>query len=164
MIFLNVNAQEGDTGREEHHPRHQLAAGFGFTFIPVAGGLGDTEARGLFVPQIGLDYFYHIHGRWGGGLMADYELDHYMIVEQQIEREHALLLILAGEFKITEHWAVFAGGGVEIEPHDHLGVVRLGAEYSIVLKKNWVLLPMLYFDFKENYDTWSFAVSIGKRF
>ena len=150
--------------QETHHTRHQVAAGFGFTFIPVAGGLADTEARGLFVPFVVLDYFFQISPRWEIGFMADYELDHYMIVDKQIEREKALLLTLVGMFKITGHWGIFAGGGIEIEPHEHLSILRLGAEYSIDLRKNWVIIPRLYFDFKESYDTWSFAVSFGKRF
>jgi hypothetical protein len=130
----------------------------------VAGGLGDTKARGLFVPAVNLDYFFYFTPRWGIGFMAGYELDHYMIVDNQLERDNALNLTLDGLFRITPHWGVFAGGGVEIEPHDHLGVFRIGTEYTIDLRKNWMILPRLYFDFKENYDTWSFTLSAGKKF
>lgn len=161
-------AQEGhpdqDTVHHEKHARHLVAAGFGFTFIPVAGNLHDTEARGLFVPSVGLDYMFHLAKRWEIGLMLDYELDHYMIADSQIEREHAFLATLIGMFKISEHWGVFAGGGIEIEPHEHLPVFRMGTEYTIDLRKNWLLIPKFYFDLKKNYDTWSLQLSIGKRF
>ncbi|MCK5067380.1 MAG: hypothetical protein KAR16_08080 [Bacteroidales bacterium] len=144
--------------------RYRAGVGFGFTFIPLAGNLGDTDARGLFVPSVRLDYFIHLLPRWEIGFMGNYELDHYMIVDQQIERDHALGLTLVGMFNITDHLGVFAGGGIEIETHQHLGVFRLGTEYSINMRRNWVLVPKLYFDFKQNYDTWSFAVTIAKKF
>lgn len=146
------------------HNRHTVAAGFGFTFIPVAGGLGDTQARGLFVPSVGLDYFFHLGKHWELGFMADYELDHYMIVDKQIEREHAFLLVLTGMYKFGKYWGAFAGGGVELEPHHHLAVLRLGMEYDIHLRGDWAIVPKIYFDFKENYNTWSFQVSLARHF
>jgi hypothetical protein len=96
--------------------------------------------------------------------MANYELDHYMIVDQQIERENALGLSLVGQFHITDHLAVYAGGGVEMEIHRNIGLFRLGMEYSIDLKKNWVLVPKVYWDWKSNYNTWSFALCFARKF
>ena len=158
LAFTNVQGQD-----QQHQSRHRVGAGFGFTFIPVAGNLGDTDARGLFVPSVRLDYFFHLFPRWAVGFMGNYELDHYMIVDQQIERDHALGLSLVGMFNITDHLGVYAGGGVEMEAHQNLGVFKLGMEYTIDLRKNWALVPKLYFDFKQNYDTWSFAVTIAKK-
>ncbi|MEN8230844.1 MAG: hypothetical protein ABFS38_22000, partial [Bacteroidota bacterium] len=149
---------------ETHHLKHQVAAGFGLTFNPMAGELENTEASGLFIPTIGLDYFFHVHHKWEIGFMADYELDHYVIVEHEIEREKSLLLTLAGIYKITDHWGLLAGGGIELENHEHLAILRLGTEYSFDLKKNWVILPKFVFDFKEIHSTWAFSVSLGKKF
>ena len=151
-------------GSWEISERHRLGAGFGFTFIPLAGELWETDARGLFVPSLRLDYLLHLYPRWSLGFMANYELDHYMIVDEQIERENALGLHLVAMFKITEHLAVYSGGGVEMEVHRNLGVFRLGTEYSIDLKKNWALIPKLYWDFKQNYNTWSLAFCLSKSF
>ncbi len=159
--LLVVAAQEEPN---PHLKRSTVSAGFGFTFIKVAGGVAGTEASGLFVPSLGLDYYFKIHKRWAIGLMANYELDHYYVLDGQVERDNALLLNLVGMFDITEHWGVFIGGGIEIEPHDHLGVFRLGTLYTIDLKKNWALIPKFHFDFKENYDTWSLQLSVGKKF
>ena len=150
--------------REEREYRHRAGAGFGFTFIPLAGELGDTDARGLFVPSLRLDYFFHLYPRWAIGFMANYELDHYMIIQEQIERDHALGLTLVGMFDITRHLGLFTGAGVEIEPHRHLGVFRLGTEYSIELGRSWTLVPRVYFDLKKNYNTWSFALTLSKEF
>jgi hypothetical protein len=160
LVMTNVMSQDKQTQQF----RHRVGAGFGFSFIPVAGDLGDTDARGLFVPSLRLDYFFHMLPRWEIGFMGNYELDHYMIVDQQIERDHALGLTLVGMFNITDHLGVFAGGGIEIESHQNLGVFRLGTEYSLDLGKSWALVPKLYFDFKNNYDTWSFGVTIEKKF
>jgi hypothetical protein len=162
-FLLVSHAQE--TGPEHHRVyRHHAGLGFGFTFIPLAGDLGTTQASGLFVPSVGLDYFFRFAKKWEAGLMLDYELDHYMIVDKQIERDNAFLATLIGKYTIGRYWKVFAGGGIELEPHDHLAVLRLGTEYTIEIGEHWALVPIFYFDFKENYDTWSLQLSIARSF
>ncbi len=155
---------EGSLSHEGDHFKHQIAAGFGYTFIPAANNLGSAEAQGVLVPTVGLDYFYHIHPGWEIGFMADYELDHYLIVEHELERENALILALAGMYKATEHLGVFAGGGMELERHEHLAVFRLGTEYSISIGERWELVPKITYDFKEHYNTWSFSLSLAGMF
>ena len=162
-VVINSAAQE-ESRVKSQSTRHTLDAGFGFTFVPVAGEINQTQASGLFTPTVSLDYFLNLHKRWELGIMASYELNHYMIIDSQIERENAIQVALVGMFKISPHWAVFTGGGIEIEPHDNLAIFRLGGQYTIDLKNSWAVLPRLYFDFKENYDTWSFQVSVGKKF
>jgi len=71
---------------------------------------------------------------------------------------------MVGMYNISKYWGLFLGGGIEFEPHDNLAIFRVGAKYSIELKKNWVIIPWFYFDFKESYDTWSLQISIGKKF
>ena len=163
MLLCQLTALQGQFSPNTES-RHRAGAGFGFTFIPLAGQLGETDARGLFVPSLRLDYLFHLHPRWALGFMANYELDHYMIVDEQIERENALGLSLVGLFQITNHLAVYTGGGVEMEIHQNLGVFRLGMEYTIDLKKNWALVPKLYWDWKSNYNTWSFALNFARKF
>jgi hypothetical protein len=151
------NSQVPDT-------RHRAEVGFGFTFIPLAGELQDTDARGLFIPSVRLDYFFHMLPRWEIGFMGNYEIDHYMIVDEEIEVDHATVIALVGMFKITDHLGVFTGGGLEISPQKNQGVFRLGTEYSIDLKKNFALVPKLFLDFRGNYLTWSAALTIAKKF
>jgi len=145
-------------------PRQNVAASFGFSFIPSAQNMGTSQANGLFVPSVGLDYSLRVARRWGLGLQANYELVHYMIVDSQVERDHAFQLALVGRYHVARNWTLFAGGGVELEPHQHLGLLRLGTEYSIGLGEHWELTPEFYFDFKENYDTWSLELGIGRKF
>jgi len=150
--------------QQESYTRHRAEIGFGFTFIPLAGELEDTDARGLFIPAVRLDYFYRMLPRWEIGFMGNYEIDHYMIVDEQIEIDHAVVLALVGMFKITDHWGVFTGGGAEILPQLTRGIFRLGTEYTIDLKKNFALVPKLFLDFRGNYLTWSAALTIAKKF
>jgi hypothetical protein len=172
LLFLAITGLRGQEHHEngsggeqtEAHPKNMVGLGFGFTFIPVAAEVHETEARGLFVPTIGLDYFRHLGKHWEVGIMADYELMHYMIVDEQLEREQALLLTLLGMYKIGKRWGIYAGGGIEFEPHHNLAVFRLGTEYTIDLKKNWALIPKVFFDFKESYNTWSLQFSFAKLF
>jgi hypothetical protein len=96
--------------------------------------------------------------------MMDVELDHYLVVDQDLERENAFIAAVIGLYKVTPRFSLFAGGGIEIEDHGNLAVLRVGADSPIPLGRDWILAPTLIFDFKEGYDTWSLAVSIGKEF
>lgn len=165
FLFCSLLMAAGqEDPQEDSNPRHTVAPGFGFTFIRLAGGLGNTEASGLFVPSVGLDYYFRFAKKWELGLMGNYELAHYYVMDGQIERDNALQVALVGKYNFARYWSVFAGGGIEIEPHGNLPLFRIGAMYSIKLKKNWAILPNLYFDFKENYTTWSLKLALAKKF
>ena len=163
MLLLAITHVTGQSN-EQPQSRHRAEIGFGFTFIPLAGELEDTDARGLFIPTVRLDYFFRMLPRWEIGFMGNYEIDHYMIVDEQIEIDHAVVLALVGMFKITDHWGAFTGGGAEISPQLTRGVFRLGTEYTIDLKKNFALVPKLFLDFRGSYLTWSAALTVAKKF
>ena len=164
MLPIIAIGQEGPHETQEKHKKHLVSVSVGSAFIPLATNIGNAEARGLFAPTVGLDYFYRFHSTWEIGVRTNLELDHYVIVDNQLERENALMFTLLGKYNITNYWSVFAGGGIELEQHDNLAVLRAGLQYAILLKKNWVITPRFYLDFKENFDTWSFTVSFGKSF
>ncbi len=157
--MVNMTAQQ----EPEHNEKHMLGAGFGFTFVPLGDELGDTDARGVFTKTVGIDYFYNFHPRWGAGFLGALELDHYVVTDEQVERENAMILTLVGMFSATKYLDFFVGGGVEVEKHDDRAVFRLGTQYSIDVGRHWALVPKLHWDFKENYNTWSFAVSFARR-
>lgn len=159
LLFLVVNV----AGQEHKEHKHMLGAGLGFTFVPTGDELGTSDANGLFAPTLGLDYFYHFHPRWGLGFLSALELDHYVVTDDQVERENALMFSLVGIFSATKYLDFFVGGGVEVEQHDNLAVFRLGTQYAIDVGKHWALVPKLHFDFKENYNTWSLALSFARR-
>lgn len=161
LLFSMTNVLCQD---QQSQYRHRAEAGFGFSFIPLAGELEDTDARGLFIPSVRLDYYFRMLPRWEIGLMGNYELDRYMIVDEEIEVDHALILALVGMYKITDHLGVFAGGGMEFMQKKNQGVFRLGTEYTIDLGKSWAIVPKLFLDFRGNYLTWSAAFTIAKKF
>jgi len=169
FALMQLMGQEADTGKKtpanwEHDHKHLLGVGFGFSFVPTGDALGENDARGLFAPMVGLDYFYRINRRWGAGFLGAVELDHYVVTDDQVERENALNLTLVGSFSATKHLDFFLGGGVEVEQHDNLGVFRLGTQYSLDVGNHWALLPKLYFDIKGNYNTWNLAMSFVRKF
>jgi len=168
FAMANLVGQGTDPDEEAQPPKwrqqkHMLGLGPGFTFVPLGDELGDTDARGLYAPTVGLDYFYHFHPRWGAGFLGALELDHYIVTDDQVERENAMILTLVGVFSATKYLDLFLGGGVEVEQHDDLAVLRLGVQYSIDMGKHWAMVPKLHFDFKGNYNTWSLALSFARR-
>ena len=171
LLALAVQAagQQSGTGKKdqaqrEHDHKHLLGVGAGVTLVPLGYQLGRTDARGLFAPNIGLEYFYRINRRWGAGFIGVFELDHYVVTDDQLERENAVNLTLVGLYAPARYLDVFLGGGLEIEQHDNLALLRLGAQYSILLGQHWALIPRVYFDFKGNYNTWSLTFSFARRF
>jgi len=159
FAMVNMAAQQ----ENELNQKHMLGANFGFTFIPLGSRTGTSDARGVFTKTVGIDYFYHFHPRWGAGFMGAYEIDHYVVTDDQVEVENAVILTLVGMYSATRHLDFFLGGGIVVEQNDNLAVLRLGTQYSIDVGKHWALVPKLHFDFKENYNTWSFAVSFARR-
>jgi len=169
FLMVTVSGQEAEPGKKaraswEHEYKHLLGVSAGFTFVPLGDELEDTDARGLFAPNVGLDYIYRISRRWGAGFLGAIELDHYVVTDDQVERENALNLTLVGIYSATRYLDFFVGGGIEIEQHDNLAVLRLGTQYALHVGQHLALVPKLYFDFKGNYNTWTFAVSLARKF
>ena len=168
-LVVQTAAQQAGTEAQartswKHDHSHLVGAGAGFTLVPLGDELGETDARGLYAPNVGLEYFYRIKRRWGAGLIGIIELDHYVVTDDQVERENALNLTLVGMYSPTRYLDVFLGGGMEIEQHDNLALLRLGTQYSMLLGRHWALIPRLYFDFKGNYNTWTLSLSMARRF
>ena len=159
LSFLSSFAQE-----QEEQKKNLLSASFGYTFIPQGSSHEEEEADGIFIPSIGVDYFRRIHPRWEIGLMVDLELGEYIISHKELNRKNALAVIAMGSFTVNKHINLFAGGGMEFEKHHNLGVLRLGTEYVFRLKKEWVISPGFFYDFKDGFDTWSLSLAFGKEF
>ncbi len=149
---------------EERETKHLITGAIGYTYIPSAGAIHSTEAEGVFVPSVGLDYFYSITHKWELGLMCDLEFGEYVLINKDLNRENAFVVVAVGAYSPIKSVNIFAGGGIEFEKHHNLGILRLGTEYEFELKKNWVISPGFFFDFKEGVDTWSLSIAFGKKF
>ena len=158
-----LQAQETESA-EKSEAKHLITIAFGYTFIPKATSIGGTEANGVFVPSIGLDYFYKVAPKLEIGTMIDLELGDYLIFHKDLSREKAMVIALIGSYKLTNNINLFAGGGIELEKHHNLGIIRLGTEYAINFNHGWLLAPGFFYDIKDGYDTWSLALAFGKEF
>ena len=165
QCMTDAMCQENNSGKvkQELNYKHLVGVGFGFTFVNVNVSGSTSEASGLYIPTVSLDYDYHLNPKWALGFMGAFEFDQYVVTDNQIERENALILALVGKYNFTKYFAVFAGGGIELEQHDNLGVLRLGVEYAIDVGEHWALVPKFHFDFKESYNTWSLRLNFARK-
>lgn len=171
LFFINLSAQHTESNEhsnheeQEHHKKYKVAFTLGATHIPAAFEEGHEEDE-VFVPTIGLDFFYYINHKWNVSFVADLELSDYIVDfnREDLKREKALILALHAGYEVAPHWGVMVGGGIEIESHKNLAVLRIGTEYEIPLGNDWDISPAIFFDFKEDFNTYSLAIGIGKKF
>ncbi|WP_298366805.1 hypothetical protein [uncultured Lutibacter sp.] len=155
-----------------HHGKHKIALFTGFTHVSSAFYEHETheESIGKWVPTIGVDYFYSLNDKWSIGTIIDIEFDNYLIKlenESEEERTNVLVSSIVGKYNLNNKLGVFIGPGVETEFSEstkNFFVVKLGVEYEIEIANNWEISPSLMYDWKEEYKTFSYGFSIGKRF
>ncbi len=175
LAAFGAKAQEHEHETQEHvaeHGKHKLAIYTGFTHVEGAFYEHETheESTGKWIPTLGVDYFYSLNHKWELGLMVDMEFDNYMIrLEDETEEERLNVLVssIVGKYKITHHLSVFAGPGIETEFSESTKtffVAKLGAEYEIEIAKGWEIAPSIMYDWKEEYQSFAYGFSIGKRF
>ena len=73
----NIYAQEDEF--EQSEEKHLIIIALGYSYIPEGGEEGETEANGVLVPTLGVDYMYRLNRKWEIGLMADVEIGNYII-------------------------------------------------------------------------------------
>lgn len=159
---------------ETHHGKHKLAIYGGFTHVQASFVEHETgeHATGKWIPTLGLDYFYTLNKSFDIGLISDIELDSYYVKEEgeistHYERVNVLVVTPVLKFKPLHNIGIVAGGGIEMEFAEEtktVGVVKLGLEYEVPIKKGWELSPGIVADLKEKYSTISLGLSLGKRF
>ena len=165
LSFSSIEAfAQEQHGEESQELKNGVILTFGYTHIPMGTELNSPEAEGFFVPTFGLDYVREISHKWDVGIMLDYELDHYLIAEKELERENAFIIIARAGYNLIDHLSILAGAGIEIEGHKNLFVFRLGAEYGIHFSKHWMIAPAFFFDWKEGYDTYALSLGVGYNF
>ncbi len=163
-IFVFSFSGWSQESENEQEKKNLISVALGYTYIPKGAAPDAGEADGVFTPSVGLDYFRRVHPRWEIGLMADLELGEYLVIDKELNRKNALLIVAMANFNLTKHISFLAGGGMEFERHKNLGVIRLGTEYVFRLKKDWIITPGFFYDFKEGYDTWALSIGFGKEF
>jgi len=157
-------AQEDMEEREQEKP-HALAFVLSYTHIPEATKDGEVEAA-VFVPTLGLDYFYNFNEKWLVGAAIDWELGKYEVdyEDDELTREVAVVLGAMLGYEVQPGWAVLAGPGVEFEKNKNLFVFRISTEYTFEMGKDWGLFPSFTYDFKKEYSSYALGIGLKKRF
>ncbi len=171
-----LSAQEHHAVTEEVHEathgKHKLAVYTGFTHVSSAFYEHETheESTGKWVPTLGLDYFYSLNGKWSLGALVDMEFDNYMIRledESEEERLNVSIASVVAKYNITHRLGVFVGPGIETEFSEstkNFAVIKVGVEYEIEIANGWEIAPSFMYDWKEEYQSFAYGFSIGKRF
>lgn len=150
---------------EEEEGKFGLALVLGYTYIPQARteeGMTETE----YLPTIGLDLFYYPAERWKLGLVIDLELNKYEVdfEGERLPRENPFVTGLVAGYELFPRFGLLFGPGIEFERNKTLFILRLGLEYMIRLGNSWELFPALNYDFKQEFNTYSLGIGVGKRF
>jgi hypothetical protein len=156
-------AEPKASSEEERFKRHKLTLAFGYTYI-AEGAEEEGGEKGVWVPGLGLDYFYRLNEKWEVGAAADIEFGEYLIIDKDLNRHNAYILIALAGYEFVPFWAVFGGVGIEIEEHKNLAVFRLGTEYEFMFKRDWLIAPGVLVDYKVDFTSWSIYVAGGKVF
>jgi len=94
-------AQEGVQEEEEDEAKNRIGFVAEATFVPEGTSTEHSEesngdSKGTVVPTIGLEYTRTLSNHWDVGFSAEVELESYIIVEEQLNRENPLILVAFG--------------------------------------------------------------------
>jgi len=148
--------------------RHKAGVFLGNALIHGVHNTKTGKEQYVIAPTIGIDYEYWFNHRWALGTYN--EIAHLDIEveteehEEFIKRENAMLFSVVAVFEAFHHFGIFAGSGVETDPHHTFWIRYLGVEYAIVRHNNWDVSFSLGYVNKDLYDAFTGGVVIGRRF
>jgi len=164
-LFAQKKAHES-----EIHPlkRHKAGVFLGNALIHGVHNTVTGKEQYVIAPTIGLDYEYWLNNRWAIGTYN--EIAHIDIEvineahEEYIKRENTMLFSAVAVFEPFHNFGVFAGTGIETDPHHTFWIRYLGIEYAIVRHNDWDVSVSVGYVNKDLYDAFTFGVVIGRRF
>jgi len=160
LSIVDVTAQEG----ERKAGKNTLSLSFGYAYVQEGTSAGGTEAEGIFVPSLGINYFRSASKYAKFGIMTDFEFGEYLVFNQDIERENVFIVVAVASYEFQEHFTLLGGIGREFDNNQQVPIVRVGASFPFELKKGWSIEPEFLFDFKEGYNVYTFGVGFGLNF
>jgi hypothetical protein len=169
-LSITALAQEEDTYAKESETTeghlNRIGLCSGLTFVPTDLTSGKKDF--LVVPTYGLEYERRIKKWFALGIVNEFELENYMIeheTEESIERSYIYVVSILAFFKPVKNLVIFAGPGYELTSEHNFEVLKMGVSYEFELSEKWDLAPLLYLDrVSDLYTTYSFGLSIGRRF
>jgi len=154
------------------HPAHAIE----FKSVRIAGLIGhtlikdDVSGENFFIPSWGFDLEYWPKHNYGFGLHSDLEIETFILVNEnhnnnEVERINPFVISFDLLYKPWKDLVLQFGPGIELEQEENYYLVRMGLEYEFEVAKHWDIAPTLFYDSRfGGYDTWSFALGVGKRF
>ena len=168
-LATTVIAQE-DAHETHTNPlkRHKIGAFLGNALIHGVHNTRTGKEQYVIAPTIGIDYEYWINHRWAIGTYNEIaHMDIEVITEEHeeyIKRENAMLFSAVAVFEPFRNFGIFAGTGIETDPHHTFWIRYLGMEYALVRHNNWDVSISVGYVNKDRYDAFTFGVVIGRRF
>jgi len=161
--------------QEEHHEasegslkRNKAAAVLGYSLIHGVQNTQTGKEQYVIAPTFGLDYEYWISHKWAIGTYNEFaHVDIEVETEEHeefIKRENALLFSVVGIYEAFPRFSIFAGTGVETDPHHTFWIRYIGLEYSFIRSDDWDVSVNIGYINKDLYDAVTFGVVIGRRF
>ncbi len=147
---------------------HGVAILYGSILIPEYDHHGYQIGKAL-LPSVSVDYEIWWHHKFGVLVMNEFVLNSYEVKTtsgEHFERESILISAIALGYSPFKYFDVFAGGGFEIDMANgkSFGIMRIGSEYAIPIKNNWVSVMALATDFRRQYTSVSFEIGFAKFF
>ena len=169
FVASSLFAQEESHKITEHSlKRHKIGAFLGNSLIHEVHNTQTGKEQYVLAPTFGLDYEYWINQKWAIGTYN--EIAHIDIEvqteehEEFIRRENVMLFSAVVVFEPFHNFGIFAGTGIETDPHHTFWIRYLGAEYAFVRCNNWDVSVAAGYVNKDLYDAFTFGIVVGRRF
>ncbi len=168
MIGFSYAQEEDHNSHENSLKRHKLGVFLGNAIIHGVHNTKTGHEQYVLAPTFGIDYEYWINSKWAIGTYN--EIAHLDIEvetethEEFIKRENAMLFSVVTVFEPIHHLGIFAGTGIETDPHHTFWIRYLGLEYTFIRANNWDVSVSAGYVNKDLYDAFTVGVVIGRRF
>lgn len=155
-------------GEEEWHKTHhnRLAFFTGTTLVPTS--IDHSSKEILFVPTYGLEYERGINAWLGIGIANEIELQNYVIQKSNSEVINRSFIYVVSVFVMVQPvkpLVIFAGPGYELTSSQNFSIFKVGASYIIDVGNKFDVSPEIALDqIADKYATFTFGISLGKRF
>ncbi len=165
LVCLSAQAQEEQESKLFKH--HQIGVLLGHTHMRAGEGEG-SKSR-LSLPSFSLAYNYYFNEKWSVGLHTDFVAEQFVAQSlgggQSVERERPVAPAVMVGYKPGEHFTFLLGGGVDIDPEETLGLIRLDTEYGFELANEWEFVVALGYDIRiDAFDSFQLGVGVAKKF
>lgn len=168
VSFALFAQEESHESVENSLKRHKLGVFLGNAVIHGVHNTQTGKEQYVISPTFGIDYEYWINHKWAIGtyneiahLDIEVESDEH---EEYIKRENAMLFSVVAVYEPFHNFGIFAGTGVETDPHHTFWIRYVGAEYAIVRCNDWDVSISAGYVNKDLYDAFTFGIVIGRRF